>query len=161
MKVPAAGYWAVLGVAVLAAGFVASRSAGTPGETQYFYDLSEKKLFVAGRWEFAPIAGVGGESGDGVEALVVACPQCSTSQRRVVLLTTHTPEFKQRNDIQRAGSASGAPEITRQYVNDNTLLRLPDGDKWHKASSPEAAKLVTGWKRKCATHGEWEAPVLP
>jgi hypothetical protein len=126
----------------------------------YFYDLSEQKLFEAPQEAFAPIEGIGGESGDGVEAVVVHCPLCAPDQRRISYLKTHTPEYKRAREAARQ-AGEGIPGITRQWIADNTLVRLVDEQEWHVASSPEGIKVVSSWKRRCAEHGKWEKLCTP
>jgi hypothetical protein len=144
------------------AGGVWALTAGSRSDEpmKYFYDLSEKKLFTAPRDAFAPIKGVGGEPDDGVEAVVVRCPLCDPEQQRVAYLTTHTPEYKQKREAARQADER-IPGLTREWIADNTLVRLVDGDEWYVATSPEGVKIVSGWKRRCAEHGKWEKPCMP
>jgi hypothetical protein len=149
-------------VIVVIAGAVWALTGGGRSEEPmvYFYDLSEKTLFEAPRDSFAPIEGIGGEPGDGVEAVVVRCPECGGDQKRIAYLKTHTPEYKQkRNEARQADEP--IPGLTRQWIAENTLVRLVDEDEWHVATSPDGGKIVTGWKRRCAEHGKWEKPCWP
>jgi hypothetical protein len=147
----------ILGAAI--AIWLATRT--TPvGQRIYFYDLSEKKLFTAPRDAFAPIDGVGGEAGDGVEAVVVCCPECGRDHMRIAYLQSHTSEFKSKDEeARRAGQA--IPDLTRQWVWANTLVKLVDASDWHPSTSKEGAQIVAGLKRKCQTHGTWEKPIYP
>jgi len=150
----------ILAVAGAAAFFVFGRGDSEAAKYQYFYDLSEKRLYRAPRAGFAPEAGVGGAPGDGVEAVVVGCPDCGTKSLRIAYLKTHTPEYKQKHD---AAVRTGVPieGLTRPWIADHTLVRLVDGDKWYPASSEGGTHIVSEWRRRCPTHGTTEKPVQP
>jgi hypothetical protein len=153
----------LLGVSIVVLGAAFAlwpRASAAPGARIYFYDLSEKKLYPVPRDSFAPEKGIGGESGDGVEAIVVRCPQCGAAGQRIAFLRTHTPEFKQRDEEGRR-SGLGIPDITREYTSANTLVRPVDGTEWQKTSAKEGSKIVAGTKRRCATHGQWEEVCMP
>ncbi len=151
---------AIVGAAVAVLGAAWGLRSGPKGQGEFFYDLSEKRLFAAPRAAFAPIAGVGGPAGDGVEAVCVHCPVCGVKSKRIAYLRTHTPGYKQRQD---AADQTGAPipDLTREYIEQNTLVRRLDSEDWHAASTPEGAKIVTGWRGQCAEHGEYERPLRP
>jgi hypothetical protein len=136
------------------------RASAAPGARIYFYDLSEKKLYPVARDSFAPEKGVGGDAGDGVEAIVVACPQCGPSGQRIAFLRSHTPEFKQKDEEGRR-SGLGIPDITREYSTANTLVRPVDGSEWFKTSSKEGSRIVAGTKQRCKAHGQWEEVQMP
>lgn len=129
--------------------------------SQYFYDLSEKKLYPTDAEAFAPEDGIGGEGGDGVEAVVFLCPECpqDIGHMRIAYLKTHTPEFKQRQDARKEGAA--VAELTRAYELEHTLISLPDQIVWVKASSEEAVRIGNTRKQRCPEHGAWEKPVRP
>lgn len=137
-----------------------SRRADDPPGAM-FYDLSEKRLYSASRDAFAPIEGVGGEAGDGVEAIVVRCEQCPPEQHRVAYLQTHSADFKQRHDAAKAAGGAPIAELTREYIAANTLVRSVDGAEWFATSTPEGSRIVRDWKRRCPQHGRWEKPVRP
>lgn len=118
-----------------------------------FYDLSEKKLFSAPRDAFAPIRGVGGEPDDGVEAVVIHCPECHDTPE-IAYLRTHTAEYKAKEEASRASKA-GIEGLTRDWIEEHTLVRLVDADSWHTTASPEGRAIVQGWKSKCP-NGHWK-----
>lgn len=154
-----------LGIAVVCLAAAAgvwwySRGADPSKPGRFFYDLSEKKLYAVSRDAFAPEAGLAGESGDGVEAVIVYCPQCGADARRIAYLRTHTPEFKQR-DAEARKTGRPIDDLTREYIEANTLVRDVDGATWFKTSSKEGSKVVRGWRRNCPTHGEPEVPLRP
>jgi hypothetical protein len=128
--------------------------------TAFFYDLSEKKLYDAPGDAFAPIEGIGGESGDGVEAIVVYCPKCGLDNKRIAYLKTHSLEYKRKKE--EAAAASGTIEgLTRSWVAENTLVSLVDPVEWHKATSEEGARIARDGRRRCPQHGEWERSYRP
>ena len=122
---------------------------------KYFYDLSEQKLYGEPRDAFAPRKGIGGESGDGVEAIVVRCPQCSEDKQRIAYLKSHTPEYKRKREESRK-SGRQIEGLTRPWIAEQTLIRRLDGSQWHTADSAEAAEILTSWRRHCAEHEDWE-----
>ncbi len=80
--------------------------AGGGGEQElpgkFFYDLSEAERYEAPRDAFAPLEGIGGESGDGVEAITVRCPQCGVGKERIAYLRSHTPDYKQKREAAKS-----------------------------------------------------------
>jgi hypothetical protein len=143
---------------VVVAMTLSTRSASEPG--QYFYDLSERRLYEAPRSAFAPEAGIGGTPDDGVEAVLVCCPDCGAEQRRIAYLRTHTLELKQMR-ARIASAGENPPELTREYISAQTLVRRLDDETWHPTSTPEGSQIVIDWRRRCATHGQMERPVQP
>lgn len=126
----------------------------------YFYDLSEKKLYAAPRNAFAPEDGIGGESGDGVEAIVFKCPQCPADRLETMYLRTHTPEYKRRHEeARRAGTA--VEGLTREWESEHTLISRVDPIAWHKASSDEAIKIGSSRGGRCPEHGLALKPCRP
>ena len=83
--------WIGVAVLVAAAGWrlwMALRSDPGVSERAWFYDLSEKKLFVAQRGLVPPIRGINSSEEDGVRAVVVAPPgKCDDpAARRIAYL---------------------------------------------------------------------------
>lgn len=140
-----------VGVVVLAGGVWVLRRPSGP--TANFYDLSEQKLFAAPRDAFAPITGIGGESNDGVEAVVIHCPECN-DMPEIAYLRTHTPEYKAKEEASR-NSGRGIEELTRDWIEEHTLVRRVNGEAWHSTASPEGRAIVQGWKTRC-TNGHWK-----
>ena len=126
----------------------------------YFYDLSEQKLYAEPRHSFAPLKGIGGESGDGVEAIVVRCPQCKEDKQRIAYLKSHTPEYKQKREAAKSAGVQ-IEGLTRPWIAEQTLVRRLDESEWHKADSAEAAEILTSWRRQCAEHQDWERSQRP
>ncbi len=134
--------------------------AGSDAPGTYFYDLSEKEFYPAPRGAFAPLEGIGGESGDGVEAIVVYCPECGLEKKRIAYLKTHTPAYKRKYEAARAAGTK-IEGLTRQYDLENTLVKRVDGEEWHNGTSPEAVKIAREAKRRCEQHGVWMKPCFP
>lgn len=144
----AAGIWLLIG------------GGGDEERTVYFYDVSEKTLYEAPHNAFAPLEGIGGEAGDGVEAIVVCCPECGAERQRIAYLKTHTAEFKRKRD-EASRSGTRIEGLTRQWIAENTLVRFITGEEWHVAASPDGVNVVSSWKQRCAEHGRWEKPCMP
>jgi len=149
-----------LGVAVVLFVRGASSDSAAPRPGRFMYDLSEQKVYEATRDAFAPDKGIGGEPDDGVEAIMVVCPQCGESSRRIAYLQTHTPDFKARHET-AAASAGVIDGLTRAYIAENTLVRTLEGNTWYPTSTPEGSAVVRDARRHCPTHGCWEAVVRP
>src|SRR2546427_3479791 len=68
------------------------------GENAYFYDLSERKLFVAPRTPVPPIRGINNDEPDGMRAIVISTsgnPKDKASQK-IAYLEKYAPELKQQ-----------------------------------------------------------------
>ena len=152
----AAGVVALLLVAVL---FIASRinRAGRTGEedlTVWFYDQSEQELYPAPRNAVPPHKGVGGPSGDGVRAVVVAAPeqQSDAGARRIAYLETYTPELKALIERVLEARASGLPcEETlpprdSDFYQKNTLVRRAEDSDWYDTTTPQALRIMSEWR---------------
>jgi hypothetical protein len=152
----AAGIGALL---VVAAAFVVSRigRAGRSGEdglTVWFYDESERELYAAPRDTIPPHEGVGGATGDGVRAVVVACPgaEQDAAKRKIAYLETYAPELKNLIERVRAARAAGRPceesipPRDSDFFQKNTLVRRADEPKWHDTTSAEALKIMSEWR---------------
>ena len=140
--------------------FLMGRTSTDDRLGKYFYDLSEQKLYSEPRGSFAPLDGVGGESGDAVEAIVVRCPQCKKDKQRIAYLKSHTPEYKQKREA--AKSANRQIEgLTRPWIAEQTLVRRLDEPEWHSADSAEAAEILRSWRRRCGEHDDWERSQRP
>ena len=146
----------VLTLAVIAASvLVALRMIGgvaPSGESQarvWFYDQSERRLYAMPRSAIPPDAGVGGESGDGVLAIVVAS---EGGEERIAYLQTYSPELQAVMTQLRDARESGQPFKGRKptpddpFVLRNTLVRRVDDAKWHDMLSGEARKLTREWR---------------
>jgi hypothetical protein len=131
-------------LAVVAMGFVSKRvggfrRTGEEGATTWFYDQSEQRLYEVPRDTIPPHKGIGGPSGDGVRAVVVAfrAEQDDPRKRRIAYLETCTPELKDLLEEVQAARASGQPLKGRMPLRDsdffqtNTLVKGLEETEWH------------------------------
>jgi hypothetical protein len=143
-----------------AAGVLVWRFLGDHGgvsEKAFFYDLSERKLFVAERGLIPPIRGVNDATEDGVRAVVISTnghPQDKTTWT-IAYLETCSPELKQQLTAARA--AGTAPAISRTAAQAQRLVQRPGDAAWVSLSSPEGERIVTDW---AASGGGEGAPVV-
>lgn len=144
----------------LALGFIASRMSdlrkgGEDGLSVWFYDESEKRLYAAPRDAIPPHEGIGGKSGDGVRAVVVACraEQKIPAKRKIAYLETYSPELKALLDRILAERAAGqpakgpVPSRDGDYFQNNTLVRRPGENQWHPTSTAEGRKIQAEWRQ--------------
>ncbi len=114
-------------------------------EKAFFYDLSEKRLFVADRGLIPPIAGVNDAVTDGVRAVVVSTnghPEVRSSWV-VAYLETNAPELKEQ--LEAAKAAGRPPEIGRTAAQGLRLVKRPGDATWVSLSSPEGEQIVSEW----------------
>lgn len=114
-------------------------------ERAFFYDLSEKKLFVAERGLVPPIRGINDTTEDGVRAVVFSPtgrPE-DKSTWTIAYLETCTPELKQQLDSARASGT--APPISRTAAQSLRLVRRLQDTEWVSMSSPEGDRLMGEW----------------
>jgi hypothetical protein len=113
----------------------------------YFYDLSEGRLFVAPQDQVPPIEGVGGESGDGVLAIVVGGPGVPVDEHAILYLTRFTDEYRALLEEERR--TGNAANVTRAYQRANTLVRLVDGDEWLPSDTDAGYDIITRDPGRC------------
>lgn len=122
---------------------------GTPNEVAYFYDLSERKLFVAARTLLPPIRGINNDEMDGMRAIVISTTgnPSDKASHKIAYLETYSPELKRQLEAMRAGdeSASNGPRISRGAAQAFTFVRRVSEETWHPSNSPEAEKVMTEW----------------
>lgn len=125
-------------------------------EKAYFYDLSEKKLFVADRSAIPPIRGINDAQADGVRAVVVATNGRAEDKagRRIAYLETNSPELKQ--DLETARANSTVPAIARGAAQQFRLVKRPDDRDWVSLATPEGEQIVSEW----TTWGGDQPPVV-
>ncbi|MBX3731560.1 MAG: hypothetical protein KF791_03090 [Verrucomicrobiae bacterium] len=121
------------------------RSNEGVSEKAFFYDLSERRLFVAERGLVPPIRGVNDAVEDGVRAVVVSTNGRPDDRRTwtIAYLETSTPELKRQLDAARA--AGTAPELGRTAAQAMRLVRRPGDAEWVSLASPEGERIVTEW----------------
>ena len=142
----------VLAVVLLAgAAFRFSHYLGERGhadENAYFYDLSERKLFVAPRTLVPPIRGINNDESDGMRAIVISTsgkPKDKASQR-IAYLEQYAPELKQQFEAMQSGQESRAPSgsrISRGAGQSIIFVRRLSEETWYPVNSPEAEKIMT------------------
>ncbi len=114
-------------------------------EKAFFYDLSEKRLFVADRGLIPPITGVNDAVTDGVRAVVVSTnghPEVRSTWV-VAYLETNAPELKEQ--LEAAKAAGRPPEIGRAAAQGLRLVRRPEDATWVSLASPEGEQIVSEW----------------
>ena len=144
-----------LAVVLLAgAAFRFSHFLGQRGQTDentYFYDLSERKLFVAPRTLVPPIRGINNDEPDGMRAIVIstsANPKDKASQR-IAYLEKYAPELKQQFEAMQSGQESGAPSgsrISRGAAQSFIFVRRLNEETWYPVNSTEGEKIMTEWQ---------------
>src|SRR5216117_2248098 len=81
----------------------------------YFYDLRERKLFVAPRTLVPPIRGINNDEPDGMRAIVISTsgdPKDKASQK-IAYLEKYAPELKQQFESMQSGQAAGGASGNR------------------------------------------------
>jgi hypothetical protein len=149
-------------IAILAVQVKRYRRSGDAGLTVWFYDQSEKRLYEMPQDAVSPDRGVGGRSGDGVRAIVVAprAEQKNPAKRRIAYLQEYTPELKNLLERIRAVRASGGefqermPPRNSEYFQTNTLVKRLNDVEWHRIDSPEGRMIISGWRSEAAPDGE-------
>ncbi|HNQ73826.1 MAG TPA: hypothetical protein PKN95_09505 [Verrucomicrobiota bacterium] len=114
------------------------------GEQEYFYDLSEQKLFAAPRESLPPIRGINDAAEDGVRAVVIASGNNPDNKaaRRIAYLEKYAPELKQHLEKVRAGEAEPLPTKVR---NGYRLVKRVEDETWHPLNTPQGEKILTEW----------------
>jgi hypothetical protein len=130
-----------------AAGFGFYRSLSQKpdiSEKNYFYDLSEKKLFAASREELPPIQGVNDSMEDAVRAIVICAAgnPDDPANRSIAYLEKYAPELKQNIEQARLGKAE--PMKTRERNGLRQVARAEDA-KWFPADTREGQHIMTNW----------------
>lgn len=152
--------YAVLAVLLISAGVVGavqlrkSSRTGEEGMQSFFFDESEQRIFLAPRESVPPLEGVGGEAGDGVSAILVACrgDQADPAKRRIAYLETNAPPLKQLFEDIRSARARGeiyegkGPDRESDFVAKNKLVRREGETTWHAMNTKEGIKIVDEWK---------------
>ena len=117
----------------------------------YFYDLSERKLFVAPRTLVPPIRGINDDEPDGMRAVVVstsADPRNKAGQK-VAYLEKYSPELKHQLESMQAGQespSSSAGRISRGAAQSFTYVRRLNEETWYPVNSSEAERIMAEWQ---------------
>jgi len=121
------------------------------GENSYFYDLSERKLFVAPRTLVPPIRGINNDEPDGMRAIVISTsgdPKDKAGQR-IAYLERYAPELKQQFEAMQSGQESRAPSgsrISRGAAQSFIFVRRLNEETGYPVNSMEGEKIMTEWQ---------------
>lgn len=150
---------AAIALAIAAMAFVGKRiggfrKTGEAAATTWFYDQSEKRLYEVPRDTIPPHKGIGGLSGDGVRAVVVAfrAERSDPGKRRIAYLEMFTPELKDLLEKVQAARAYGQvfkghiPARDSEFFLTNSLVKGPEEIEWHASNSPEGRRVMAEWK---------------
>jgi hypothetical protein len=124
---------------------------GRTDENAYFYDLSERKLFVAARTLVPPIRGINNDEPDGMRAIVISPsgnPKDKASQR-IAYLEKYAPELKQQFEAMQSGqesSASSGGRIGRGAAQSFIYVRRLNEETWYPVNSTDGEKIMTEWQ---------------
>ncbi len=149
----------ILGLGWLLHGWLEDRggavgvAGGVKGRVVWFYDLGTDQLFSADADAVPPIQAPSGIEVDGrpggVRAKVFACGGCADPADRFIgWLEQFTPEA-QRAMIQNQTNPIETHRATPIAYMDQLLVRAVQGDRWHRASSEEAAGLLGSPRQRC------------
>jgi hypothetical protein len=113
-------------------------------EENFFYDLSEKKLFAASRDSLPPIRGLNNDEEDAVRAIVVCASgdPDNPANRTIAYLEKYAPELKR--NIEEARQGKTEPMKTK-LRNSFRLVSRSEENKWHPADSPQGQNIMTNW----------------
>ena len=169
VKLAGAIILAAVGIGFVAKHFHGAWQSGEDGAKVWFYDQSERRLYAAARDTVPPDKGVGGPSGDGVRAVVVAFPgeQNDPRKRRIAYLETHTPALKELLDRARAAHASGRP-VTQPvppresaFFRTNTLVKRVEEAQWYPSDSNEGRMVMSEWRSWRGSGGQLPVVCVP
>lgn len=118
-------------------------SSSGVSEKEFFYDLSEKKLFSTSREALPPIRGLNDAQEDAVRAVVISRgnPE-DKSSRTIAYLEKYAPELKKSITEVRAGKAEPLPSAVR---NGYRLVKRVEDAEWHPVATPEGQAILNGW----------------
>ncbi len=136
------------------------------GGRVWFYDESEKKLYLTPDTIIPPDKGIGGPAGDGEKAVVVTFGKNwhDRSKWRIAYLQKYTPDLKKTLEkvmIARAARRvfeGTIPSPLGAYFQTNTLVKRVDDPDWYPANSDEGRKILTEWRSWLGTDGS--SPVV-
>ena len=141
---------------LLIAAFLAYRAltgSHEVGDRAFYYDESERKLYVGPAGQFPPLGGIGGASGDGVIAMVYTCTEDpSKADRQIAYLQKFTPELVAKleaNEQEHKATGTVTQPLDRGYMTEQTLVRRVDEEAWHSQSSPEGQEIISVLSRRC------------
>ncbi len=106
--------------------FLGERSQS--GENSYFYDLSERKLFLAPRTLVPPIRGINNDEPDGMRAIVIS--------------TSGDSKDKASQKI----AYSSGNRISRGAAQSFIFVRRLNEETWYPVNTMEGEKIMTEWQ---------------
>jgi hypothetical protein len=120
-------------------------------ENAYFYDISERKLFVAPRTLVPPIRGINNDEPDGMRAIVISTSGASKdmASQKIAYLEKYAPELKQQFEAMQSGQESRAPSgsrISRGAAQSFIFVRRLHEETWYPVNSAEAEQIMTEWQ---------------
>lgn len=139
---------------------VLAEDAGGPIDL-YFLDVNTDKLFTANSDAVPPIEAPSDEEVNreakeaddkrysGVRAHVFSCTTCKDEEARFIgYLEKYTPEGKAA--MEKMQHDDHEVDIEAIYaLDEERLIKLPDGDAWIKANSEEAVDVYTTIRDRC------------
>ena len=147
----------LLGLAAYGFARFFSRNGGV-SEKEFFYDLSEKKLFTASREALPPIRGLNDAQEDAVRAVVISRGNPDDkSTRTIAYLEKYEPELKKSIADVRAGKAEPLRSAVR---NGYRLVKRVEDAEWHRLDTPEGQAILNGWN-VAGTDGKFPVVCVP
>src|SRR5262245_59102815 len=118
--------------------FVRDRSRSD--ENAWFYDLSERKLFVAPRTRVPPIRGINNDEQDGMRAIVISTSGNPKDKagRKIAYLEKYGPELKQQFEAMQSSQeppAASGSRIGRGAAQSFIFVRRLNEETWHAVNS--------------------------
>lgn len=117
----------------------------------YFYDLSEKKLFIASLDAVPPILGTDQKVEDGMRAVVYSPSGDCEKDQQIAYLEKYSPELKRQFEASKANPNADIQRMPRSMTQSHTFVRRVHEEAWHAMDSEEGGKIV----------GEWQANAAP
>ena len=126
-------------------------------EKEFYYDLSQKKLFVSDRGQVPPIRGVNDTIEDGVRAVVISTAADPNDKKywKVAYLEKYTPQLKAQMEFAKASGQS--PEMGRAAAQAHRLVKRMEDSDWVSLATPEGERIVSEWT---AAGADGIAPVV-
>ena len=127
------------------------RAGGSSDGLAYFYDVSERKLFVASRTLVPPIRGINDDELDGLRAVVISTSGDVKDKagQKIAYLEKYSPELKQQLEAMQSGQEGATPSggrINRGAAQSFTFVRRLNEETWYPVNSAEAEKIMTEWQ---------------
>lgn len=119
-----------------------SRRTVTGGTQRWFYDVQTGELFVYAGAEPAPVTAPSG--GEGVQAFVFACGECTESNRRIGYLEKYTPEglaYLKNSPLDEEGAADPG-YLVGHITEDGSIL-------WVKSGSAQGRMITEQYRGRC------------